>query len=65
MHTGKNYTAWETEITQLIADDLEISYSDAAGMVEAQDFFLIQPWGKGMTARETADVILKASEAAD
>lgn len=52
---------WEAEVTQLIADQLDIGYSDAAGIVEAQVFFMQQSWTKGMTAKQTADKILSVS----
>ncbi|MCU9527471.1 hypothetical protein [Pseudomonas mosselii] len=65
MTTEQTYSSWEEEITQLIADDLGVSYSDAAGIVEGQDFYVTQSWGKGMNARETADKVLKESQPKD
>lgn len=60
----QTYSAWEAEATQFVADDLEISYSDAAGIVEGQPFYVQQSWGKGLNARETADKVLKECQAA-
>ncbi|WP_137188140.1 hypothetical protein [Pseudomonas asiatica] len=65
MTTEQTYSSWEEEITQLIADDLGITYSDAAGIVESQDFYVTQSWGKGMDARQTADKVLKESQPTD
>ncbi|MPQ69428.1 hypothetical protein [Pseudomonas sp. MWU12-2323] len=59
-----NYTSWEEAVTQKIADTQEISYSDAAGIVEGQPFFMQQSWGKGMDADQTAEKILAATTAA-
>lgn len=55
------YTAWEEAVTQAIADKHEIPYSDAAGVVEGQPFYMQQAWGKGLDADATAS---KVSEAA-
>ncbi|HFL7937867.1 hypothetical protein IYR97_23365 (plasmid) [Pseudomonas fulva] len=65
MTTEQTYSSWEEEITQLIADDLGITYSDAAGIVEGQDFYVTQSWGKGMDARQTADKVLNESQPKD
>jgi hypothetical protein len=55
----QTYSEWEGEVTQFVADVLDISYSDAAGIVEGQPFYVQQAWGKGLDSRETADQILK------
>lgn len=55
----QTYSVWEGEVTQFVADDLEISHSDAAGIVEGQPFYVQQAWGKGLNSRETADKVLK------
>jgi len=54
---GRDYVEWETEVTQILADKLDIDYGDASGIVEAQPFYLQQSWTKGLSAEETADVI--------
>lgn len=59
----QTYSAWEAEVTQSVADDLEISYSDAAGIVEGQPFCVQQAWGKVLNARVTADKILQECRA--
>jgi hypothetical protein len=46
----QNYSNWETAVVDTIAGALEISHSDASGMVEAQPFHMQQSWGKGMDA---------------
>lgn len=55
------YSQWEADITQAIADKHEITYNDAAGIVEGQQFYLAQSWAKGLDAEQTA---AKISEAA-
>ncbi|SBW84530.1 hypothetical protein PVE_R2G0504 [Pseudomonas veronii 1YdBTEX2] len=55
----QTYSEWEGEITQYVADELEIPYSEAAGIVEGQPFYVQQAWGKGLNSRETADKVLK------
>ncbi|WP_219096289.1 hypothetical protein [Pseudomonas sp. UMAB-40] len=52
------YTVWEEAIIELVAEALDASRSDAAGVVEAQPFYMQQSWGKGMDAKETAEKIL-------
>ena len=56
-NVGRDYVEWETEVTQILADKLDIDYGDASGIVEAQPFYLQQSWTKGLSAAETADVI--------
>jgi len=56
-NVGRDYVEWETEVTQILADKLDIDYGDASGIVEAQPFYLQQSWTKGLSAEETADVI--------
>jgi hypothetical protein len=56
-NVGRDYVEWETEVTQILADKLDIDYGDASGIVEAQPFYLQQSWTKGLSAEQTADVI--------
>lgn len=57
----KKYYEWESEVVEAVADSLEISRSDASGVVEAQPFYMQQSWGKGMDAQQTATKILAAA----
>ncbi|WP_313453315.1 defense against restriction DarA-related protein [Stutzerimonas nitrititolerans] len=59
----QTHSEWEGEVTELIAEKLGITTSDAQGMVEAQPFYMQQSWGKGMSAQETADKIMAESRA--
>lgn len=52
------YDTWETEVTELIAAQLQCTYGDAAGVVEAQPFYMAQSWGMGLTAEQTANKII-------
>lgn len=58
----QNYSNWETAVVDTIAGALEISHSDASGMVEAQPFHMQQSWGKGMDAQQTSIKILAAAQ---
>jgi hypothetical protein len=53
-----SYTVWEEAVTQQIAATLQADYSDAAGVIEAQSFYLQQSWGKGMDEFQTAAKIM-------
>lgn len=55
------YSEWETAVTQAIADKHQITYSDAAGVVEGQPFYMQQSWGKGMDAEATAAKVSSAA----
>ncbi|WP_119737011.1 hypothetical protein [Pseudomonas sp. Larv2_ips] len=56
------YFEWEGAVTQAVADALQVSRSDASGIVEAQPFYMQQSWGKGMDALQTAAKILAAAQ---
>jgi hypothetical protein len=53
-----NYSEWETAVVQQLAESMEISYSDASGVVEAQTFYIQQSWAKGLDATDTARKVL-------
>lgn len=55
------YSRWEEEVIELISIALEISYSDASGVVEAQPFYMAQAWGQRRTSAEAAGKVLAAS----
>lgn len=54
---------WEGEVAEIIAETMSITTSDAQGIVQAQDFYMTQSWGKGMTAQQTAEKIMAESGA--
>lgn len=54
-----SYTQWEGNITELVAEDLQVSYGDAAGVIEAQSFCMQQSWCRGMDAKQTSERILE------
>lgn len=56
------YLSWEAGIIDEIAATLEVTYSDATGIVEAQPFYMAQSWSKGMDAKATAHKIIAESE---
>jgi len=53
-----DYSKWEQKVIEIVAEDQGIPYSDASGIVEGQNFFLQQAWGKGLDAAQTAATIL-------
>lgn len=55
------YAKWEEEVTQSIADEMDISFSDAAGIVEGQPFYMTQSWGMALDAEATAVKIIAAA----
>ncbi|WP_339534767.1 hypothetical protein [Pseudomonas hunanensis] len=57
------YFEWEGAVTDAVAEALQVSRSDASGIVEAQPFYMQQSWGKGMDAQQTAAKILAAAQA--
>lgn len=52
-----NYSEWEGLVTDKIEELCEVTRSDAQGIVEAQEFYMAQCWGKGMNAGDTAKFI--------
>jgi len=52
-----SYTDWEEGVAESLADKLEISYNDAQGIIEANEFYMAQAWGKGLNSEEAADYI--------
>lgn len=56
------YFEWECAVTEAVADALQVSRSDASGIVEAQPFYMQQSWGKSMDAQQTAAKILAAAQ---
>jgi hypothetical protein len=52
------YSEWEVEVIQQVADELGASYSDASGVVESQPFYMQQSWVKDLDPKQTAAKIL-------
>lgn len=55
------YFEWEGAVIEAVAESMAISHSDAAGVVEAQPFYMQQSWGKGMDAQLTAAKVIEAA----
>lgn len=56
--TGEqSYASWEEGVANSLSDKLEISYSDAQGIIESNEFYMAQAWAKGMDSKQTADYI--------
>lgn len=56
------YFEWEGAVIEVVAELMAISYSNAAGVVEAQPFYMQQSWGKGMDAQLTAAKVIEAAQ---
>lgn len=52
------HSEWEREVISAIAFALDVTYSDATGIVLAQPFYMAQSWSKGLDAKATAQKIL-------
>ncbi|OEC63737.1 hypothetical protein A7D21_25305 [Pseudomonas sp. AP19] len=57
-----SYTAWEGEVVEVVAEALQVSRSDASGVVEAQPLYMQQSWSIGLDAQQTASKILTAAQ---
>ncbi|KPB36945.1 MULTISPECIES: hypothetical protein [Pseudomonas syringae group] len=55
------YFEWEGAVIEAVAESMVISHSDAAGVVEAQPFYMQQSWGKGTDAQLTAAKVIEAA----
>ena len=55
--TDMSYSEWEEEVANSLANELEIDYSDAQSIIEANDFYMSQSWTKGLSPSETAKLI--------
>lgn len=58
------YFEWEGAVVEAVADALQVSHSDASGIVEAQPFYMQQSWGKGLDAQQTAAKVIESAQAA-
>ncbi|MHC5209062.1 hypothetical protein [Pseudomonas chlororaphis] len=57
------YFEWEDAVIEQVAEALDVSHSDASGVVGAQPFYMQQSWGLGLNAKQTATKILAAAQA--
>ena len=55
------FSLWEEAVTEHLAAHFECPYSDAASLVEAQDFIMSHSWSLGLTAEQTVDKIICAN----
>lgn len=53
------YSKWESDVTDNVAEMLDIPNGDAQGIVESNSFKMAQCWSKGLGAKETATIISK------
>ncbi len=58
----RTYSQWEDEVISEVESELDVTRSDAQGVVEAQSFKMAQSWGKGLSGKETAKIIILESE---
>jgi len=52
-----DYSEWEGEVIRELESTLDMTTSDAQGLVMGQHFYMSQSWTKGLSAKETAKVI--------
>jgi len=50
-------TTWESEIARIIVSELQVSNSDAQGILQANEFYLSQSWSRGLTANKTFEYL--------
>lgn len=58
----RTYTDFEGDVTSAIEKLLNVTRSDAQGIVEAQNFYMQQSWTKGLSVKETAELIKSKSK---
>jgi hypothetical protein len=63
INAGQDYANWEALTVCALAAQIDCTYSDAQGIIEAQEFYLAQSWAKGLTPQETARIIDEKSKA--
>ena len=56
-----SYIKWETVVTANLAAELNTTYSEAQGIMEAQPEALKQAWNELKTAQDTAKIISEKS----
>ena len=57
------YFEWEEAVIEKVATALDVTYSDASAIVEAQLFRLQQAWSMGMAAEQAAIIVMESSAA--
>lgn len=55
------YTDWETAVTERIAEEGDLPYGDAAGLLEGQPFAVQQAWTLGLKPEQAAAKIIAAA----
>jgi hypothetical protein len=61
---GRTHDQWTLDIRNFLIERLEISNSDAQGVMQAEFFLLAQEWTKKSTASDTADRIINLPKSA-
>ena len=57
----KDYSKWEGDVIYELEKLLDITTSDAQGLIEANEFKMQQSYQKGLNAKRTAKIIDKVS----
>ncbi len=57
------YFEWEAAVVEKVAAVLDVAYSDASAIVEAQLFTMQQAWSMGMQAEQAASIVVEVSAA--
>lgn len=55
-------TAWEGDVIDIVAEALEVTHSDATGIVDAQAFRMAQAWARGDGAKAAAESVIAEGE---
>jgi hypothetical protein len=59
------YFEWEEAVVEKVAAALDVTYSDASAIVEAQLFRMQQAWSMGMEAEQAANIVVEAGAAVE
>lgn len=59
----QNYTQWEGDVINLVAHNMEMTYSDATGVVDVESFAMRQAWSLGLNAEDAAKKVEASSNA--
>lgn len=57
----QKYTDWEAAVTEQIAEGEDLTYGDAAGLLEGQPFTVQQAWTLGLEPPQAAEKIIAAA----
>ncbi len=53
-----NREQWESEVADYLSTELDITTSDAQGIVAAETFVMTQEWSKGSTPTQAGDRLI-------